>query len=1346
MSKQPKKRQDLYQNESWLSDITYGFMNKVVDKGLHQTMEHSDLYELPSDMHYENYYPKFEAFYKQKMTENPQTGLGQILLSFFKVYILKTVMFATFGVVFDISIPIWIKLYIAWVGDPTAEWWLGVIWGCAIVIAFFAKLQFNRRAFHVIAVNQYLAGLVLRGIMYNKLTKLSREAVSNLDLGNLSNIMNHDTFKIQLLIRLGIFAYVTPCLTIAGLVFFFVYMNWLAVIFPARMILWLSIIIGLNLIMYYYQNKILVVADKRSKLTAECLSGIKNIKFEGWEDISLKRLQDYRTQESNNLFKYFYIRNLMNGFSELFAPIFLLIFISIYTFAYEKIPIDKAFLLISLSNQMQSPLKASVTLLDSWASSKLAIQRIMKLLAIPEDKPHVFDTSLTKGQIIVENASTGWFSKNIVDYFKSKEDPDKICLKHVSFNFETAKMYAVVGKVGSGKTAFLTSLLGEMSIKTGSIKRNGTLAYIPQVPFLLNASIRENILFGEEWNLDRYAMCLVKCRLVDDIKVLPAGDTTEVGERGVNLSGGQKQRISLARALYANRDIYLVDDTLSALDSQVARSVFENVIVGEFKNKGKTVVLVTHALSVVGDCDQVLVLDKGEIALAGPFAQIKDHAVYIEYSRNAKKNEEETGPQKQETQAHTEVVAYDLEKEIADLKEHLNKAESKTQDESLGKIIKKEEKQAGRVSLSVYWKYILSFNPLYFFFGFLGFMCYIAVRQLSDLFIGYWATETWNWTQSEYQRTYLVMVSILVFLVIVRSCLVSLGMSNVGISLNGKMFSTIFKRPISYFESTPIGVIINRCTKEMLDLDLIFNNFLQHMMANSSLMLAMALILCITMPFMIPIIFLVFYFWFRMVKIVTLVNSAVKRITQVATAPVISNVAELFNGQTTISAYQLVGRLKAKFNMNMSNLLISEQHERYLENWVFWRIEMSVVVLIFFTVGFIYLIKQANIEVFNKVTSLSLGLSVAAVSGDFVGFLLFCLGEVLKGMNSVERMLELAEANDLEPDHHTPKPPASWPTSSKIEISNLRMRYRPNLPLVLNNVCLNVASAEKVGIVGRTGSGKSSLILALMRIIEIERLAPGSKPVVQEDPFELPIAMEDAQLEEEQISLKRNQEDGHIKIDGVDVQSIGVRFARSAITLIPQDAFVMSGTIRSNIDPHNSHKDEEIKDVLVKTKLYQSLKENLDRKTNTDAQNNKGESASETDVSKQIINMPTDSNGSNLSQGQKQLLCIARALIKKPKVLLMDEATASIDTKTDEIIQGLIKTEFKDSTIITIAHRLNTIIQYDKILSLRGGRVIDYGKPSELLRDPKSYFCELVKQNCEEFYQEMLALADTASK
>jgi ABC-type multidrug transport system fused ATPase/permease subunit len=1308
------------------------YMNKVIDQGMKKTLEVDDLYAMEETMQFTYLYPRFKAFYETMKRKQPTVQLGTIYRKFFFWGFFKTGAFQLTGCVFDLGIPLMLKYMIDWLNEEDPPYYIGLLYATGISICYLMKVTFIRKAFASTNIDQYKTGIVLRGLIFEKISKLSREGIANLDLGNLTNILTNDTFRLQLMVRLMMTSYGMPLMAGTGFVYSLIYFNWLAVLFPLFFLVSIAIIVWSNKLLFKYQRQMIGFTDMRGKLIAECLGNIKNIKFECWETITMDRLKDYRREESKNLFSYLFTLNLLCAIFDTYTPLFMLTFLTIYSINYGEIPLDRAYLLITLSNMMYQPVKAFITVLDSFASVKLALKRINKVLEIPEDTYQIQDDTIQKGVVEMSNLSVGWRSKELVYYFGANQDPKKTCLRNLQFSFNPGKLYAIVGKVGAGKTAFLNTVLGEMCVKTGSIKKNGSLAFVAQSPFLINATLKENITFGEPLDDERYRMCLVKCRLVDDIRILPAGDATEIGERGVNLSGGQKQRICLARSLYADKDIYLIDDTLSALDSQVAKSVFNEVILGELKAKGKTIILVTHALAVLSQCDHIMLLDNGEVTLQGTFDKIKNDPKYISYSENDDEEEEhdpakmiiDKGKDKDEEISEKAAPTYDFDVEMKLIQKIIHDKEADQRTATLARLTVAEKKKQGRVDPMVYGKFLQAFNSFLFITSFVLFFIYIFLRNASDFWIGVWSNKRWDLEIKQYREVYMMMIASLILICFLRSWILASGQSMTGSNMTRKMMASLFKRPIGFFEANPIGMIVNRLTKDMLEMDTLFNIYLQHFMANVSLAVSIIFVVSYSVPFMIPVFLFVICMCVRYFRIVTLVTSDLKRITQVATTPVISNTMEMFNGILTIRGYNQVQTLMNKFRNNLLRMMTSELHERHVESWTFYRIELLSVLVVVFTTYFSFFIKFLPLKSLLIVQNLSLAISWSAVSSDFIAFLLLTTGEMNKGMGTIERMLEISESKDLEPNHLNPKPPKGWPKTANISIRNLQMRYRKNLPFVLDGLNLEIKPNEKIGIVGRTGSGKSSFILALMRIIEIEN---------------------------------GEEERAYIKIDGVAINRIGLRYSRRAVTLIPQDPFVLSGTIRTNVDPYFEHTNEEVIHVLRKTQLLGSLMEryealvaagsvvSLDLKTHKKSVKS-GSLLKEKVSEKDILSMIVEPGGSNLSQGQRQLLCIGRALMKKPKILLMDEATASIDSRTDEIIQTLIKTEFKDSTILTIAHRLNTIIQYDKILSLKHGKVMEFDRPSKLLRDESTYFCNMVREYGDEFYKQMLELADEAAQ
>ena len=1296
------------ESESWLSRMTFSYMNKIVDKGLRQTLEYEDLHDIPSELQYSDLFPRFQTMYEERLRKTPRYPIGSAIMSFLKLKILWQAFLVVVATLFDLSVPLQIKFFIVWISDPYAEWWVGFCWALGICICYMLKINISRRGWHATADLTYSIGVIIRGAVFSKLTRSSREGLSNVNVGLITMVMNHDAMKLQILPRPMNFLYVLPIISVAGFIYLYIYFNWMAVFFPLLAVLWVCGIMFTTKYLYKHLQQILLFSDKRSKLVTESLGFIKNIKFECWEENILAQLGALRDNETKSMSKYFLLRNLMVGFTENFSPAFLLCFLSFYSSFYSAISLDQAYFLVSLSGMVMMPLTAFVSFIDAVTSSRAALQRVDKLMGIPEIPHVVTDDQLSRGTVLLEQLSAGWHTPQIVEYFASKSNPNALCLTRINLEFPSGSMSAVIGKVGSGKTALLNGILGDLSIKSGTVKRNGSVAYVSQAPFLLNTSIRDNILFGEPFQLQKYTSVIVKCRLLEDLKILAAGDRTEIGERGINLSGGQKQRIALARALYADKDIYLIDDALSALDPQVATRILDDVILGQLKASGKTVILVTHSLRSLNSFDKLVLLDGGEVAAQGTHAQVIRTSHFLEYTQQFAEDSKASKEIPQVSENHESMTDIEFETEMNVLDQILRRDDASSAAGD-GKITKAEGKQKGRVAATVYTKYVKLFGVTTFVFAILMFVSFMALRNLSDYWIGYWASNRWSMSGYEYMYVYICFVGCMFILLLLRSVILSTGMRRFGNTINRAMMERVFRRPMSFFDSTPIGVIINRCTKELLDTDLMFNVFLSIGLGNAARMISLVVVLCLTVPFMIVVFVMAIMFLMRILAKSTTVSSDIKRITQVNTAPVISNVAEMYTGMQLFKSYNQIPSAVNTFNTQMSKMLKSDLHDRYMENWMFWRIELIATGLIFSTTFFVYLVKQTDIKVFNSPNALSLAVTWAASSGDLIGFCLMSFAECMKGMSSIERMLEVAESTDLEAERDGARPVGEWPQNSDVSIKHLSMRYRPDLPLVLNDVNFDVMSKQKIGIVGRTGCGKSSVILALKRIVEMDQ-------------------------------------PGRIMVDGVDMRMIGIKHARDVMTLIPQDSFVMAGNIRSNIDPFHKYSDAQVMQVLVQTQLISSLTEKLSKDGEGHVQDENKVVEPSPHSTSSVLDIEIESGGSNLSHGQKQLLGIARALIKKPKILLMDEATASIDSSTDAIIQQVLKTEFKDSTIITIAHRLSTIIQYDKILVLDSGKMAEFGSPCSLLEDPESYLSQFVGgHGCQQHLQ-LLSLAHQSTK
>ena len=493
----------------------------------------------------EHVFPKFEAYYDKMKAKDPvKYKLGRILVMHFKKWYFLSYTFILIASLCDVTIPLFIMKIIAWLNDPNANTERGIMWASLISISYISKTIITRNGSGYLAINQYMTGVAIRGILFKNLSSLGREGISYLNIGNLTNIMNHDTAKFQLMMRTIQRSIQLPIMVAAGVAYLIVYFGWMALLFPVFLCLWLAVMLLSNYFLHDWQRMVIGQSDKRAKLITECLTGIKNIKFECWEDIAQQRLAKFRASESSYLFRYFVLICNLSGFNELFTPIFMLAFLSIYTRLHGDITIDKAYLLIAISNMISTPMKAMLTLVDTLSSVKISLERLNEMLEIPTFKVNIVDGSLGTGEIVVDRVTAGWTSNEMRDYFKSSNDPDVICLKDISYHFVPGKMYAVIGKIGSGKSAFLAAVLGQLSFRKGAVRMHGSIGLVAQQPFLMNATVQDNILFGLQMDRKRYIEVLVKCRLTGHILVLSGGDQTEIG-REESTSVGVRNRESL---------------------------------------------------------------------------------------------------------------------------------------------------------------------------------------------------------------------------------------------------------------------------------------------------------------------------------------------------------------------------------------------------------------------------------------------------------------------------------------------------------------------------------------------------------------------------------------------------------------------------------------------------------------------------------------------------------------------------------------------------------------------------------------------------------------------------------
>jgi ABC-type multidrug transport system fused ATPase/permease subunit len=876
-------------------------------------------------------------------------------------------------------------------------------------------------------------------------------------------------------------------------------------------------------------------------------------------------------------------------------------------------------------------------------------------------------------------------------------------LKNINIRIKKHSLTAIVGGVGSGKSSLINAIIGEMKRESGRVIVSGTYSYCSQKAWIRNATIRENIILSQPFNQKRYNKVIEDCALHRDFELFTNGDQTEIGERGANLSGGQKQRINLARAVYFDRDIIFMDDPLSAVDAHVSRHLFDKCIVGALANK--TRVLVTHHLHILPKVDYIICMKNGQIIEQGTFKELiekngelarlmnngyddDDEFEYdselensnaMKYNNNNKKNKyNKNNNYHQQTQQENnrsdnkndknnlniKNINEDHENNVDNIDNNSNNEEGKTKVKG---IICEEERATGSVKMRIYKHYIKASG---------GYICCVFIVFLiiliqmtkigGDMWLVYWTEDRFKTSTMNYTIAYLVWNAGQIFLTL----FFYIFMANIGIKaakrIHDNAISRVIHAPIHFFDSNPLGRIINRFSldQKMLDDDLFIA--LQTFFLNLASTISTLALMFSAAPILGVIILPILLVYYYIQKLFLSASRELKRINALKRSNLYANFSETMEGLQTIRAYNEEESF-IRHNQSLIDNINRPLHlQSIAKSWLGIRLEFIGALLVLFN-GVAGMIFKNTFSV--SLLGLSLSYALQITSSLFATVRYYCNTEFF--MNSTERLLYYA----CEIEQEDPKgldAPKEWPNKGKIQIRNLNMKYRPYLPPTLHNISLDIEANEKIGIVGRTGAGKSSIIMTLLRLVEPEL-------------------------------------DSTIMIDNISISDLKLTELRKSISIIPQEPVLFSGTIRFNLDPLNEHTDQEIWTALENSGLRSTIME-LDKKL-------------ESEVSV---------NGGNFSVGQRQLLCLARAMIKQSHILIMDEATASVDIKTDYIIQRAIRTNFNNTTVITIAHRLNTIIDYDKVLVLDKGKVLEYDSPKNLLFESNEKG-ELVPTNKTEF-------------
>uniref|UniRef100_A0A3N7H7C5 ABC-type xenobiotic transporter n=2 Tax=Populus trichocarpa TaxID=3694 RepID=A0A3N7H7C5_POPTR len=1093
-------------------------------------------------------------------------------------------------------------------GDPA---WIGYVYAFVIFLGMlFSALCESRYYQNVLRVGFRLRSTLVAGI-FRKSLKLTHEGQKNFPSGKITNMITTDADVLQAIL--------------------------------------------LNR-MTRLTKEGLHRTDKRVSLMNEILAAMDTVKCYAWEKSFQFRVQSVRNDELS-LFRSAQLLFAFNSFMVNSIPVVVtLVSFGTFTLLGGDLTPAKAFTSLSLFQVLRYPLNMLPNLLSQVVNANISLQRLEELF-LAEERILAPNPPLEPGipAISIENGNFSWDLK--------LENPT---LTNIKLNIQVGSLVAIVGGTGEGKTSLISAMLGELPpMEDACVVIRGTVAYAPQVPWIFNATVRDNILFGSKYEPSRYGKAIDVTALQHDLDLFAGHDLTEIGERGVNISGGQKQRISMARAFYSNSDIYIFDDPLSALDAHVARQVFNSCIKEGLQ--GKTRVLVTNQLHFLPQVEKIILLSEGMIKEEGTFEELfKNSELFQKLMENAGKMEEQVKEKEK-----SDNLDHKSSKAEANWENELPQKAASTMKGKEGKsiLIKQEERERGVVSWNVLIRYNNALGGVWVVS--ILFLCYLLTevfRVSRSTWLSFWTNQS---TLESYRPGYFIFVYGLlsfgqVTVTLANSYWLISSSLHASKRLHDAMLDSILRTPMLFFHTNPTGRIINRFAKDVGEIDRNVansaNNFLNLAWQLLSTFVLIGTVSTISLWAIMPLLILFYsaYLYYQNT------SREVKRLDSITRSPVYAQFGEALNGLSSIRAYKAydwMSIINGKYmdnNIRFSLVTISS------DGWLAIRLVTLGGMMIWLIASFSVLGNGRTENHVGFASIMGLLLSYTSNITDLLSNVLRQASKAENSLNSVERVstyIDLpSEAPAIDKNN---RPPSSWPLSGLIKFTDVVLRYRPELPPVLHGLSFAVSPSEKLGIVGRTGAGKSSMLNALFRIVELER--------------------------------------GEITIDGCDITKFGLTDLRRALSIIPQSPVLFSGTVRFNLDPFSEHNDADLWKALERAHLKDAVRN------------------SSFGLDAQVF------GGESFSVGQRQLLSLARALLRRSKILVLDEATSSVDVRIDALIQKTIREEFRSCTMLIIAHRLNTIIDCDRILVLEAGQVLEHSTPEELLSNEGSAFSRMVQ-------------------
>ncbi|GLT41476.1 hypothetical protein SLA2020_155370 [Shorea laevis] len=1273
-----------YGDAGLFSLATLSWLNPLLSVGAKRPLELKDIPLLAPKDRAKTNYKVLNSNWEKLKAENPskQPSLAWAILKSFWKEAACNAVFAGLNTLVSYVGPYMISYFVDYLGGKETFHLEGYV---------LAGIFFTSKLVETLTTRQWYLGVDILGMhvrsaltamVYQKGLKLSSLAKQSHTSGEIVNYMAVD---VQ---RVGDYSWylhdmwMLPLQIILALVILYKNVGIASVATLIATIVSIIVTVPLAKVQEDYQDKLMAAKDERMRKTSECLRNMRILKLQAWEDRYRVKLEEMRGVEFKWLRKALYSQAFIT-FIFWSSPIF----VAAVTFATSillggQLTAGGVLSALATFRILQEPLRNFPDLVSMMAQTKVSLDRISGFLQEEElqgDATIFLPKGMSNVAIEIKDGEFCW-------------DPSssRPTLSGIQVKVEKGMRVAVCGMVGSGKSSFLSCILGEIPKISGDVRVCGTSAYVSQSAWIQSGNIEENILFGSPMDKPKYKNVLHACSLKKDLELFSHGDQTIIGDRGINLSGGQKQRVQLARALYQDADIYLLDDPFSAVDAHTGSELFKEYIMTALA--GKTVIFVTHQVEFLPAADLILVLREGRIIQAGKYDDllqagtdfrtlVSAHHEAIEAMDILNHSSEDSddnihldgsiGLNKKCDASGNDIAS--LVKDVQDgasaSEQKAIKEKKKTKRSRKKQLVQEEERVKGRVSMKVYLSYMAA--------AYKGFLIPLIVLaqalfqflQIASNWWMAWANPQTEGDQAKVSPMVLLVVYMALafgssWFIFVRAVLVATFGLAAAQKLFLKMLKSVFRAPMSFFDSTPAGRILNRVSidQSVVDLDIPFRlgGFASTTIQLLGIVAVMTKVTWQVLLLVVPM--AVACLWMQ--KYYMASSRELVRIVSIQKSPIIHLFGESIAGAATIRGFGQEKRFMKR------NLYLLDCFARPFFcsiaaiEWLCLRMELLSTFVFAFCMILLVSFPHGSIDPSMAGLAVTYGLNLNTRLSRWI--LSFCKLE--NKIISIERIYQYSQIPGEAPlVIEDSRPPPSWPENGTIELIDLKVRYGENLPVVLHGVTCAFPGGKKIGIVGRTGSGKSTLIQALFRLIE-----PAG---------------------------------GRIIIDNIDISKIGLHDLRSRLGIIPQDPTLIEGTIRGNLDPLEEHADHEIWQALDKSQLGDIVRQK-----------------------EQKLDTPVLENGDNWSVGQRQLVSLGRALLKQARILVLDEATASVDTATDNLIQKIIRSEFKDCTVCTIAHRIPTVIDSDLVLVLSDGRVAEFDTPVRLLEDKSSMFLKLVTE------------------